>query len=149
MLNTYLDDARMLERICRGNRDAMDFLATHWLQYVHEIDDLIDGSPEPEAILSTFAKAALLYSHPFYLANLASLRTVALICTSTYADSVAWEKDADTWKQEWADHNRHVGMDMVIAVALICGGYDHARTVSQELRNVCWHEHHDPDGKPE
>lgn len=148
LLNTFFDDARMLERICCGNREAMDFLG-HWQIYVNQIDDIIDGDAKgPEAILAAFAHAAVLYSHSFYLANMESLRMMVLVTTSTYADSVAWEKSPEAWKREWSDHNRHCGMDLVVGVAMLCGGYNHGRSISQELRNVCYFEHHNANGKP-
>lgn len=141
-------DNELLQRICLGNAEAMDFLANHWSPYVHEIDDIIDGQRTgAEGILSTFARAALLYSHPFYLKNLPALRQVVLLVTNLYADSVAWERCGEEWKQDWADHNRHAGMEMVVATAQICGGYDHARVISQEQRAVCWHEHHNRNGQ--
>ena len=141
-------ELRLWERVCGGNQEAMGFLA-EWAIYAHEIDDIIDGeTTEREAVLRTFARAALLYSHPFYLKHLAALRAVVLVIGNAYADSVAWEKSAVEWQRAWADHNRHAGMEMVIAVAQICGGYEHARSVSAEQRCICWAEHHGPDGEP-
>lgn len=119
-----------------------------WRKYVHEIDDIIDGDrPQPEAILGTFALAATLYSHPFYLRHLPALRQIVYNCTNAYADSVAWESSPVEWRRAWADHYRHFGAEMVLAVAGICGGYEHIRSISPELRVVCWNEHHTPDGQ--
>ncbi len=141
-------DLQALEYACCGNREAMDFLSL-WRRYVHEIDDIMDGDrPEREEQLGTFALAIELYSHPFYLKNLPALRQVALNCTNAYADTVAWEKSPVEWQQDWADHYRHFGAEMVLAVAGICGGYEHMRRISPQLRVICWHEHHTPDGKP-
>jgi hypothetical protein len=139
---------QLLQRICCGQPDAMDFLAHYWSPYVHEIDDFMDGDrTDKRDLLKTFARAAMLYSHPFYLKHLTALRAVVLNVTVTYADSVDWEKSNEGWKRDWADHNRHAGMDMVLAVAAICGGYEHAFAISQEQRAICWHEHHDREGK--
>lgn len=141
-------DVRLVERICAGNAEAMDFLANYWAKYVHEIDDIIDGErTEPEEILATFARAPMLFSHPFYLKHVSGLRQVVLNVTSTYADTVAWEKSKVPWQREWADHHRHCSNEMALAVATICGGYEHARGIMPELRVICWHEHHTPDGK--
>ena len=141
-------DKAYLERACLGDREAMDFLLL-WNRYVHEIDDILDGDADSaEDILRTFARAAMLYSHPFYLKNIAALRQVVLIVTNAYADSVAWEKSGVEWKRNWADHNRHAGLEMVLAVAMILGGYDHARAISPEQREICQHDHHDQDGEP-
>lgn len=148
-------DVRLLERVCCGpvgavNAQAMDFLANYWSPYVHGIDDIIDGDRDkPEDVLRTFALAAMLYSHPFYVQHLLELRSLVLVITNTYADAVAWERSGIAWQRDWADHHRHAGMDMVIAVAQICGGYGHGRAISQEQRVVCWAEHHDREGVPD
>jgi hypothetical protein len=136
-------DMQLLQRVCLNNREAMDFLANHWQPYVHEIDDIVDGDrPAPRDLLATFGRAAVLFSHPFYLAHMPALRQVVLNVTVAYADSVHWEKSPTGWQREWADHNRHAGMEMVVAVALICGGIEHALAISLEQRSICWHEHH-------
>jgi hypothetical protein len=148
-MNRVQTDGQLLERVCRGNTEAMDFLAHYWSPYVHAIDDIIDGDKAgAEFILETFALAAQLYSHPFYLAHIAALRQVVLLVTNLYADSVAWERSAVKWQAQWADHNRHAGMEMVVAVAQICGGYAHARAISREQRCICYVEHHTPGGEP-
>lgn len=133
----------MLERACRGNVEAMDFLANYWNRYVHEIDDLVDGDRTgPEALLATFALAVAVYAHPFYVKNLGALKPVVLLINSTYADAVGWEKSPEKWQRDWADHHRHCGMDMVVAVAQLCGGYELGRAVAREQREICWAEHH-------
>lgn len=142
-------DQDLLGRICLANTEAMDWLANYWSPYVHAIDDIIDGDRKgPEDILRAFALAAQLYAHPFYLRNLAELKRLVLVITNLYADSVAWERSEARWQRDWADHNRHAGMEMVLAVAQICGGYDHGRVISGEQRCICWHEHHTPTGEP-
>lgn len=141
-------DEGLLMRVCRGDREAMDFLSQWWAPYVHGIDDIIDGDRcGPEDVLREFARAAGLFSHPFYLRNLQGLRQVVLNVTNGYADSVAWEKSPVAWQREWADHHRHVGMEMVIAVAMICGGFEHARSISLEQRAICYAEHHGRNGE--
>lgn len=144
-------DAALIERICLGNAEAVDFLANHWSPYVHEIDDIVDGERTKAGdICATFARAAMVYTHPFFLRNAAGLRQLVLNMTLTYADSAEWEKDHTDWKRAWADHARHVGMEMVVAVATIVGGYDHARRISQEQREMCHHDHHNSKtGAPE
>jgi len=147
-------DLQALNRCCLGNREAMEFLL-HWRAYVHAIDDIIDGDADSqEDILAAFAQAPMLFSHPFYVKNMAALRQLVLNCTNAYADSVVWEKSAVKWQREFSDHYRHFGAEMVLAVASICAGltgksgYDHMRSISRELRTICWHEHHTPAGEP-
>jgi hypothetical protein len=141
-------DVKLLERVTRGDREAMDFLANHWSPYVHGIDDIIDGErTAAREVLCTFMRAAQLYTHPFFIKHMPALRQVALTVSVLYADSVDWEKSQVAWQREWADHNRHAGMEMVVAVALLCGGVEHALAISQEQRMICYMDHHDKQGK--
>ena len=143
-------DQQLLQRVCCGNTAAMDFLNL-WQTYVHEVDDIVDGDrPQPRDQLKTFTRAILVYTHPFFTANLAGLRQLALNITITYADAADWEKSTDAWQRDWANHNRHCGMEMVVAVAAICGGHEHAFAISQEQRAICQHEHtNQQNGQPE
>lgn len=131
-----------------GNESAADFLRL-WRAYVHAIDDIIDGdAADPESILAAFMQAAFVYTHPFFTANAPALRQLAVNCTNAYADSVAWEKSPDAWRRQFSDHYRHYGAEMVLAIASLCGGYQHMRSVSLTLRETCYTEHHDNEGAP-
>lgn len=137
-----------LSRICCGDAQAMDFLC-QWAKYCHAIDDIIDGdNRSPEHVINTSgAMPVLLFTHPFFVRNPAitvALRQVVLLVANTYADSVAWEKSPLLWQREHADVLRHCGNEMVFAVAQLCGGYEHARTISLEQREICYHTQH-PD----
>ena len=149
-MTRILMDTALLDRICLGNAEAADFLANHWSPYVHEVDDIVDGERTGAGDLcATFARACTVYTHPFFLRNAAALRQLVLNLTLAYADSAEWEKGGDPWQKEWADHYRHAGMEMVIAVAMITGGYEHARRLSQEQRSICYFDHrHHKTGKP-
>jgi hypothetical protein len=141
-------DLAFLTAATSGNREAMEFLEL-WRTYVHWIDDLVDQERKgPEALLEVFALAIELYSHPFYLKNLPALRQIARNVTCGYADVVKWEQSPVKWQAEWADHYRHIGQEMVIAVAGLTGGWNGMRRVSETLRAVGWLEHHDKEGNP-
>jgi len=108
----------------------------------------VDGDDDgPETVLRTFALAVELYTHPFFVQNAARLKQIVLNCTNAFADSVVWENSREEWQRNFSDHYRHFGAEMVVAVATICGGYDHARSLSLELRTVCWKAHHTKEGK--
>lgn len=140
-------EAQELEWLTRGNQEAARFLR-FWRQYVHQIDDLIDGDTKgPEAMLSAFMLAAFVYTDPFFVAHMPELRQIAINCTNAYADSVAWEK-GEGWKAQWADHYRHFSQEMALAVAGICGGYNHMRQISPIIREMGWNEHHNEKGEP-
>lgn len=135
-----------VSQLCCGNKLAMQWLQL-WATYAHEVDDIIDGDrPDPQDILATFALAIELYSHPFYLQHLEALRQVMLNTTNLYADTVAWEKSPTPWQAQVADAMRCCGNEVTLAVALICGGYRHARRVSLQHRELCWRNQHEPEG---
>ncbi len=146
-MNILTADEKELAWTTCGNENAASFIKA-WKGYVHSIDDIIDGETKSaEGIIAVFMQAAFLYSHPFYLENIAALRQLVVNCTNAYADSVAWEKDVTPWKRSFSDHYRHFAAEMIIAVAFICGGYEHMREVSRYLRTLCWTEHHDAKGE--
>lgn len=135
---------------CNGNESALQFLVL-FNQYAHGIDDVIDsardGAPkDPEFVLSTFAMGCNVFSHPFYQANIVRLQPVVYLITSAYADSVKWEKSDRDGLRRTADVLRFCGNEMVFAIAVICGGYEHLRTISPALREKSWDGHHSSDG---
>lgn len=133
-------DLKVHERAVRGNAEALDFLHK-WALHIHDLDDVVDlDATGHEAFLKTHANSIELYTHPFFLKNINALRHVALHITSVYCDTVDFERSGVAWKEQWANHHRHCGKWMVEAVALICGGYDNLRAISQELSAMCWTE---------
>lgn len=140
-------DLKLVQRICRGDQQAMEFLG-RWTSYAHAIDDIVDGETRGQKdLILTFARAIELYSHPFYLRNIEALRQVARNVTLMYLQTVEWEK-AEGWKAQWSDLHRHCSIEMVTAVAIICGGVEHAAAVIPELRITAYHDHHDREGRP-
>lgn len=140
-----------LLKFCAGNAEAADWLA-QWQAYVHAIDDQVDGDvsgpDRAEHLLRTFIGASELYTHPFFVRHAQQLQVLDAVVTNAYADAVAFERDPAEWKRQWADHYRHVGSEMALAVAYLCGGYAHMRAVSADLRSICHWKHHDRHGKP-
>lgn len=140
-MTTENDQQRAL-RICAGNASAAEFL-WHWARWCHAIDDVVDGETKtPEGIVSAFALAPLVFGHPFYLENLSALRVVTLLVSNMYADSEEMRATPTEWCQKFADVYRHAGNEMVLAVALICGGYEHVRAISFEQRATCYDTQH-------
>ncbi len=138
---------------CKGNTQAIEF-CDHWFHYCHSIDDLIDTqingaiTMTPEAILKIFVQANLLYNSVFYRTFHSALQPVVLLVTNAYADSVEWEKSDVNRRSTMADVLRCCGNDMFFAVAMICGGWDHARSVSAKIRDASWIYQHDENDKP-
>lgn len=129
-------------RICCGNASAAEFLCL-WGRYCHAIDDVVDGdTKDAEGIISAFALAPLVFGHPFYIENISALRVVTLLVSNMYADSEALAGGDKLWMKQFANVYRHAGNEMVLAAALICGGYEHMRAISFEQRATCYETQH-------
>lgn len=143
-------DQAWLARLCKDNELAMQFMVA-WHGWVHKIDDLVDGDRSEnwrEDVIKTWALGIVVLSHPFYLANVQALRLAAVLIANTYADTVLWERSDKDWQRNWADHHRHCAAQMAMAVAALVGGFEHMRTVSAELNEICYELHHEAGGKP-
>lgn len=153
-MNLFQVQAQWLARVCAGNADAMHFL-TLWHEYVHAIDDIEDEYQTPGARSQNaefrqrvYILALELYTTPFFRQHEARLKQVVLSVTNAYADVLAWERSEVRWHKDFVDVYRHFGAEMVVAVAQITGGYDHARGVSREQRILNYEQHHDEHGRP-
>ena len=140
-------DLALLKQACQGDAQAEAWLVK-WTAYVHLVDDIVDEDMDKVTrgaqVCAMGATALELYSHPFYLANVARLGQVALNCTNAFADVIpweAWEGVDGKWKERFADVYRHFGCEMVLAVASIKGGYNLMRAISEQLRVMCWTDH--------
>jgi hypothetical protein len=123
----------LVARACQGDGQAADFV---WraLDYFHAGDDLVDEDLTPEARLAVLVRAQELFTHAFFLRHGHALNAVLRGIESTYADSVAWERSEDEDKRAWAEHARHCGWEVILAVADLCGGWEHRRAISREVR---------------
>lgn len=140
--------AKLLYRqAANGDVEALNFLLL-FHDYAHRIDDFIDESKrDPEELLAILAYANILYSTPFYSRNAGRLHLVVAGLTNAFGDSLAWAGNTETWKSEWADKLRFAGNDMVLAIAMICGGFKHMRELSPMTKELSWMCHHGEDGQ--
>lgn len=137
-----MNDLELSLILANGNESAAEFLRL-WAEYCHAIDDIVDGDERSaQHVIRSFATGACVFHHPFYLQNLACLRQIVLLVSNEYADSVEFEKSPEPWKRAHADVLRHAGNLMVIAVAQLCGGWDHARKISVKQREACYRMQH-------
>lgn len=140
-------------RVCLDDPDAMRFNDL-WYQYCHGIDDLVDtmddGRPkmDKEQILGLFIAALQLYNCDFFVRYRQMLFPTVLTVTNSFADSVAWEKSPLAHRRTMADCLRTCGNEMYYIVAMIKGGWNHARGISQAIRERDYLMQHDKDGNP-
>lgn len=134
--------------LCRDDAEAMGFCDL-WYHYVHSIDDLLDtaedGRPRmnSEQILEVFIDAALLYNHSFFRKHRELLFPVVLMVTNMFADSVAWEQSPIKQRRTIANVLSTCGDEMYVLVAMICGGWKHARDIGPRIRERDFTTQHD------
>lgn len=115
-----------------GNVEACAFLyAFH--AWAHLIDDLVD---EPDmdrlATVDVGMKANVMFSSPFYQAHAHVLSVTTAVIADAYAWSVRCErKGGDIAKL--AESLRLAGNQMILAIAMIMGGWEHMQRVSAKL----------------
>lgn len=145
---------KLLLKASNGNKDAFEFLrGFHYL--AHGLDDVLDGEVSAETIkeflINLFVYAKDLYSCGFYREHCAELSSVIDAVANAYADSVRYqdqqyESQYDPragelpWQLATANIIRSQGVDVIIIVAKLCGGYEHMREVSQIARFLSYVE---------
>ena len=133
-------DGEFFDTLCRGNAAARDF-SMQVQAWFHALDDVIDADtafygvdlahPARRArLVQVFASGIVILSHPFYLANLAALRMSLLQVATLYNLSLEWQGTPD-WRGRWADVQRHAGGQVLLAVAFIVGGWEHAQAMAR------------------
>lgn len=131
---------RLYEQICNGNKDAYLFLCA-WNKFCHGLDDIVDEDIKtPEEVCEVFFQCTAIYSSVFWLNHQVQLYAVVALITSDYVDS-------NNPLVKEADILRFSGNYMLLAVALICGGYQHMRKFSVLLRDIANKEHHNDKGE--
>lgn len=140
---------RFLRLVAANDEGGFEFLKL-WHQICHTTDDVIDENKwDAESLLEVFMLASTVYSTPFYRQNSARLQLPCLTATGVYQLSVKWEKPNEPlWHRIWADVLRHSGNDVMFAVALICGGYDHLMKICGPLYASCFVYHRDRYSTP-
>lgn len=138
---------KYLEEVLKPHPEACEF--THlYRDYVHGIDDLIDGEKRPtsEELLKMFSLASQLFTTAFWRLHGPSLLILEQTINNEYADSVLWETDAMEWKRTDSRVLRHSGISMFYAVLLLTVGREKLREVSAKFRENCHLLHMDEKG---
>lgn len=128
-----------------GDQDAFQFLML-WHAHCHHIDDQVDEDVGADEVIEWHAHGLTLAASPFWLRHADTLLQTALLIANAYADSVELGESQSPGLQTWADSLRLAGNEMVVAVALLTGGFALARQISPRLRAIAWQsQHSEPD----
>lgn len=146
-------DQQALLRLTNGNAEAQEWIQLGRL-YIHEADDLIDEDVAAGNVRSAADRACRLgamaldlYTHPFFLKNMAALKYAMLRNLHNYRDSVTWENSVVQWQNQFSDWARHGWLDVCITVGDICGGYDNTCNETLEMRALSYADHHKETGE--
>lgn len=142
---TFHDERK---QITKGNEEAAHFLMV-WDDLLEAVDDTVDEQTDAEFKIRTAQRFIEVYSHPFFLKHVRELSLLVSLINNAYADSEDCALSKLSWKKELGDVLRHSSGEMTRAVALLCGGYDHLRSISMKFWEACFYRHHKPDGTPE
>lgn len=121
--------------------------------YVHLADDKVDGGPVDAVAAARRdcrlgALALELYTHPFFVQNMAVLKYAMLRSFHAYEHSVRWEKSELPWQRNYSDWARHGWLDVCLTVGDICSGYDRTAAEYPEMMAMAYANHHAVDGAP-
>ncbi len=135
------ENSEAVVRVCRGNQDAVRFLEDI-TEILHLWDDLVDrDKPLQDAqINQTMWKALItLPRNPFYASYFQQLNTLLM------AAIVNWEVATHMEREPHGENDlaiafilRSAYIDLVLGVALIVGGRDHALEMMLPARRL-WH----------
>lgn len=122
--------------------DAKSFLH-HYNIYNHAIDDIIDEKiSDVETILSSYNLALDIYSSNFYRKYQQELHPIIKLIHHTWIDSVHMEQSKELWQKEQADTLKNVGIEMLLTVIEILGGYKCRRECSIAIRKNSFDKQH-------
>lgn len=125
----------------KPNWEAYAFLmAFH--AWAHLIDDLVD---EPDRdrlqVVDVGMKANVLFSSPFYQAHAHALFVTTALIADAYRASVLAERSGGD-RAKFGDVMRLAGNQMILAVAMILGGWEHMQRISDQLWPMAWESQH-------
>lgn len=137
-------DRRQLEWMC-GNHQAVEVV--HRLSHIAELwDDIIDGDRKATDTEVNFAfESALIHlqTNPFFAKHHATIMAVIVLAINAWHDANEYQKTGDPEKRMQAFYLRNFGIELSMICAFCCGGYEHLRAVSGEIRDFCRHETYD------
>lgn len=121
--------------------DAFWFLAA-FHGWAHLIDDLVDEpNRDPLQVVDVAMKANVLFSSAFYRAHTPALSVATALVADAYRASVRAERLGGS-AARLADTIRLAGNQMVLAVAMIVGGWEHMQAISERLWPLAWENQH-------
>lgn len=122
-----------------GNSDAVNLL--HCISAIAQLaDDIVDGDSEnrfADMGRLCFQTLVVAPSNPFFQKHHAALAPVLANISLTWEATEEWRHSEQEKTRMFAFVMRECSEQFAVTVALLTGGYDHARAVIRELHDVC------------
>jgi hypothetical protein len=128
----------LLRKWTMGN-DAAVALLLEIAQIARLADDIVDEGPENRQRNTAWLLIRALVhlpGNPFYAQYAGVLSPVLTIAIIKWQQSDEWRQSGAVMRPMFGFVYREAVRDVVTAVALIIGGYDHARQVADELFDI-------------
>lgn len=124
-----------------GNENAVRLCLQ--MSHIAEVwDDLRDGDRKPteQELAHAFESAMIhLQGNPLYMQNHGMFWGFVVLAINAWHDANEWESGSEAQRME-AFFLRNRGTEVVMLCALLVGGYDHMRAISNEVREYFRHE---------
>jgi hypothetical protein len=125
-------------KVARGDQGAHAACAALY-HFAHTIDDLVDQDNKEECTPDHVARVlveffAMMAHNRFWQANQSSLLPLVMTAILDWADSMDWQKGGTEQQRQDADVIKGSWHNVIYHIALLCGGFDHARAITREHR---------------
>lgn len=129
-----IDEATAL-KIANGNTDAARFLQA-FVAHCHVLDDVIDRDVpvDDERLIQSEIAMLLQIGNPFVQKHVNLLLPLIINAYNAWLDANRMEKSADANVARAADVVKGFYHEVCWQVAFICGGWQHMRAITREMR---------------
>lgn len=125
---------KLYKEIANNDEEAYKFIIA-WQKYCHQVDDTVDEDLECESIVESHFTAFAIYNSNYWMKYKDLLGILIPLITSDYIDS-----NISTLPN--IELLRGNGNLMLKAIAFIQGGWVLLRSVSPQINNLSYTEHH-------
>jgi hypothetical protein len=122
-----------------GNQDAVNLLRCV-SEIAHLADDIVDGDSDnrfADMGRLCFQTLVVAPSNPFFQQHHAALAPVLANISLTWEVTEEWRQSKNEKTRMFAFVMRECSEQFAVTIALLTGGYEHARNVIRELHEVC------------
>lgn len=123
--------------VSKDDENAANFLAAFQAK-AHLLDDVVDHAPDrmdKEHVMVELDWLLTMTQNPFVQAHKEKLVPVIILGMNAWLDANQWQLSVDKRKRTAADVVKGFYHEVLYLTALICGGFDHMRAMSEKHRS--------------